>query len=95
VAKAYEAALSGAADIVVCLVPARTDTKWWHDYASKGEIRFLKGHVKFGDAKANAPFPSAVVVFRRNTDPRHSTVAGRKTNTSLGCKTCFEPFSAC
>ena len=49
---------------VVCLVPARTDTKWWHDYAMKGEITFVKGRLKFGDAKNSAPFPSAVVVFR-------------------------------
>lgn len=49
---------------VVCLVPARTDTNWWHEYAMKGEITFIKGRLKFGDAKNSAPFPSAVVVFR-------------------------------
>ena len=57
--KAYE---SGAT--VVCLVPSRTDTKWWHDYAMKGEITFIKGRLKFGSALNSAPFPSAVVVFR-------------------------------
>lgn len=61
-AKAYSAAQRGAT--VVCLVPSRTDTKWWHQYAMKGEIRFLRGRLKFGDAEANAPFPSVVVVFR-------------------------------
>jgi len=61
-AKAYRSALSGAT--VVCLVPARTDTVWWHDYAAKGEVRFVKGRLKFGDAKNSAPFPSAVIVFR-------------------------------
>jgi phage N-6-adenine-methyltransferase len=60
--KAYESALQGV--LVVCLVPSRTDTAWWHDYAMKGEIQFLKGRLKFGDAKYNAPFPSAVVIFR-------------------------------
>jgi phage N-6-adenine-methyltransferase len=50
---------------VVCLVPARTDTKWWHDYAMKGEITFIKGRLKFGDAKNSAPFPSALIVFRQ------------------------------
>ena len=60
--KAFESSLYGAT--VVCLVPARTDTNWWHDYAMKGEIRLLKGRLKFGDAKNSAPFPSAVVVFR-------------------------------
>jgi len=52
---------------VVCLVPARTDTKWWHDYAMKGEITFIKGRLKFGSAVNSAPFPSAVVVFRGTT----------------------------
>lgn len=55
------------ADLVVCLLPARTDTKWWHDYVipCASEIRFLRGRLKFGGAKNSAPFPSAVVVFRR------------------------------
>lgn len=38
--KAYESAQAGA--LVVCLVPARTDTVWWHDYAIKGQIRFIR-----------------------------------------------------
>ena len=59
--KAYESSLNGAT--VVCLVPARTDTKWWHDYAMKGEIRLVKGRLKFGDSQNSAPFPSAVIVF--------------------------------
>ena len=61
-AKAYLESLFGA--LVVCLVPVRTDTAWWHDYAMFGEIRFLRGRLRFGDAKTNAPFPSAVVVFK-------------------------------
>lgn len=60
--KAYESSLQGAT--VVCLVPSRTDTRWWHDYAVKGEIRFIKGRLKFGDSRNSAPFPSAVVIFR-------------------------------
>lgn len=64
--KAYESSLTGA--VVVCLVPARTDTKWWHDYAMKGDIEFIKGRLKFGDAKNNAPFPSAVVIFGCKTN---------------------------
>ncbi len=62
VQKAYESALEGAT--VVCLLPARTDTAWWHDYCMKGEIRFVRGRLKFGNATENAPFPSAVVIFR-------------------------------
>lgn len=59
--KAYESSLEGAT--VVCLVPSRTDTKWWHDYAMKGEVSFIKGRVKFVGAEHVAPFPSAIVVF--------------------------------
>ncbi len=60
--KADESSLNGST--VVCLVPARTDTAWWHEYSLKGEIRFMRGRLKFGGASTNAPFPSAVVVFR-------------------------------
>ena len=63
VAKAYaESRLHGST--IVCLLPSRTDTKWWHDYCVKGEITFIKGRLKFGDAKNSAPFPSAIVIFR-------------------------------
>ena len=51
--------------LVVCLVPARTDTRWWHEYVIGGgaEVRFVKGRLKFGNATNSAPFPSAVVIF--------------------------------
>ena len=49
--------------LVVCLVPARTDTAWWHDYSMKGKVRFIRGRLKFGGSKNSAPFPSAVVIF--------------------------------
>lgn len=62
--KAYDESLKGA--LVVCLVPSRTDTRWWHDYAMKGEIRFIKGRLKFGKSKNSAPFPSAVVIFKKS-----------------------------
>lgn len=61
VRKAYESAQRGAT--VVCLLPSRTDTAWWHDYCMKGKITFLRGRLKFGQAKNSAPFPSAIVVF--------------------------------
>ena len=51
----------------VMLIPARTDTKWFHDYIYNKpnvEIRFIKGRLKFGDSKNSAPFPSMVVIFR-------------------------------
>lgn len=60
--KAYASAQSGAT--VVCLVPARTDAGWWHDYAMRGEVRFVRGRLKFNGLNCNAPFPSAVVIFR-------------------------------
>lgn len=64
--KAYEESLLGA--IVVCLVPARTDTAWWHDYVMKAwphDIRLLRGRLKFGDSKNAAPFPSAIIIFKK------------------------------
>lgn len=48
---------------VVCLLPARTDTRWFHNYCVKGEIWFIRGRLKFGGAKTGAPFPSMVVIF--------------------------------
>ena len=64
--KAYESGLGGAT--VVCLVPSRTDTRWWHDYAMKGRIEFIRGRLKFGSAKNSAPFPSALVVFSQKEE---------------------------
>jgi len=61
--KAWQSSRAGA--LVVCLVPARTDTAWWHEYVAKAhEVRFVRGRLRFGNAKHAAPFPSAVVVFR-------------------------------
>lgn len=52
---------------VVMLIPARTDTIYFHEYIyHKAEIRFIKGRLKFGDAKNAAPFPSMVVIFGRD-----------------------------
>jgi site-specific DNA-methyltransferase (adenine-specific) len=62
-AKAHGAAMHEGAT-VVCLVPSRTDTAWWHRFSMKHEIRFLRGRLKFGDGKNSAPFPSAIIVMR-------------------------------
>jgi phage N-6-adenine-methyltransferase len=63
VRKAYEASQTGAT--VVCLLPARTDTRWWHTYVLPfAEIRYLQGRLKFGGGANGAPFPSAVAIFR-------------------------------
>lgn len=63
VEKAARSAAEGAT--VVMLLPARTDTRWFHKYIyQKAEIRFVSGRLKFGGSKSNAPFPSMVCVFR-------------------------------
>lgn len=60
--KAFNESKKGA--LVVCLIPARTDTKWWHEFAMKSaEIRFIEGRLCFGNGKQSAPFPSCVVIF--------------------------------
>jgi site-specific DNA-methyltransferase (adenine-specific) len=76
--KAYRESLDGAT--VVCLIPSRTDTAWWHDYAVKGQILFLRGRVKFvrNGKAAPAPFPSAIVAFGSNA------AALRKALSALG-----------
>ena len=67
VEKAYHAGRTGRAT-VVCLLPARTDTRWFQDYCLKSnDLRFIRGRLKFGGVKNSAPFPSAVVVFSRKT----------------------------
>ena len=63
--KAYEESLTGT--VVVCLVPARTETMWWHEYCLKGEIRFVRGRIHFTDANGNSGRPrfgNAIVIFR-------------------------------
>jgi phage N-6-adenine-methyltransferase len=65
VRKAYESSLE-TGTVVVCLLPARTDTKWWQDYviAHAESIRFIRGRLRFS-GRGPAPFPSALVVFGR------------------------------
>ena len=63
VKKAFLESLNGST--VVCLLPARTATRWFHDYIyNRAEVRFIKGRLKFGEAIYNAPFPNMVVIFR-------------------------------
>ena len=49
---------------VVCLVPARTHTKWFHAYCSQAEVRFLRGRLRFDNADHEAPFAQLVIIFR-------------------------------
>ena len=63
VEKAYYENKKGT--LIVMLLPARTDTKWFHNYIYKQhEIRFLKGRLKFNDGKQGAPFPSMLVIMK-------------------------------
>jgi len=64
--KAIEERAKGA--LVVMLLPARTDTKWFHRCRDEGEIVFLRGRLRFGGATNSAPFPSMVVTFRPTPD---------------------------
>jgi phage N-6-adenine-methyltransferase len=67
VKKAWDTAMSG--NTVVCLLPARVDTAWWWDYCRYGEVRFLRGRLRFGGGENSAPFPSAIVIFRPQVEP--------------------------
>lgn len=74
VKKCLEEVVFFGCELAVMLIPARTDTKWFHQYIYRErsercdfvdiEIRFIKGRLKFGDSKNSAPFPSMVVIFR-------------------------------
>jgi phage N-6-adenine-methyltransferase len=66
--KAYTESTKGCT--VVCLVHARTDTKWFQDFVLPyaAEIRFIRGRVKFGDGKQSSPFPSCLVIYKSPLD---------------------------
>jgi len=88
VQKGYFESKHGA--LVVMLVPARTDTKWWHEYVMRGEIRFIRGRVQFINPLAttkkktcSAPFPSAIVIFR---DKAKKTVTSYQLRSDLDMK---------
>ena len=74
IARGLSASQEGAT--VVMLLPSRTDTRWWHDYCMKGEIRFIRGRLKFGNATNAAPFPSAIVIFRPAEADRRAREGG-------------------
>jgi phage N-6-adenine-methyltransferase len=72
VRKCFEASQRGA--LVVLLVPARTDTRWFHNWVrGKADVEFIRGRLRFGDAKTGAPFPSMLAVYdlslRNDTRP--------------------------
>lgn len=64
--KALNETRTGFANVAVCLVPARTDARWFQDNAAHAsEIRLIRGRIAFGNQNVNAPFPCALIVFRR------------------------------
>lgn len=68
IGKWIKKAFDSCSATIVMLIPARTDTKWFHEYIYKKnnvEIRFLKGRLKFGNSKNSAPFPSMIVIFKK------------------------------
>lgn len=74
--KAHDEAKNNKGTTVVCLIPSRTDTKYWHDYCMQAhELYFVRGRLKFGNSNSSgqknnsAPFPSAVVVFKSGYTP--------------------------
>jgi phage N-6-adenine-methyltransferase len=92
IAKAYCSKVIGVT--TVCLVPARTDTKWWsifwdHDLHEmrdlRDEVRFVKGRIRFEGAPASAPFPSAVIVLRGVTRGTWCSTCGTKVYASAPC----------
>ncbi len=68
VRKAFLESQNGAK--VVCLLPARTNTNWWHDFCMKGEIRFIRGRPKFKGAEMGLPQPLAIVIFSKTNSPQ-------------------------
>lgn len=63
--KAYQESRNGAT--IVCLVQARTNTNWWHDYCLRGEVRFIRGRPKFKGCKHGLPQPLAIIIFQGMT----------------------------
>ena len=68
--KAFTESQRGA--LVVCLIPSRTDTKWWHDWVMRSsEVRLISGRINFSYSKNSAPFPSCIVIYYPELDNPH------------------------
>jgi len=76
------------ATVAVFLLPARTDTKWFHHIVlpNAQEIRFIEGRLRFGEAKNSAPFPSLLAIFRHGQDSG-SRPARKRNDQSVICLT--------
>lgn len=90
VKKCADEAEQGA--LVVMLIPARTDTKYFHEYIyQKHEMRFIKGRLYFGDGSGRAPFPSMVVVMKA----QHETEAEKFKRRLAEVKNILEEVARC
>ena len=63
IAKARAEVEHGNARVVIALIPARTDTSYWHQHRTQADVYFLKGRLRFGDNSQSAPFPSALAIW--------------------------------
>jgi phage N-6-adenine-methyltransferase len=89
--KCFEASQRGAT--VVLLVPARTDTKWYHDWVQgKGTVTFIRGRLRFGSTKGSAPFPSMICVYTPSRAPMTCARCGNGFVSRSDARTCS---SAC
>ena len=82
VMKAYQESMKNSST-VVCLLPARTNTMWWHEYCMKGEVRFIKGRPKFEGCIHGLPQPLAIVVFGNGYEPNYSNVEFESASKSV------------
>ena len=72
------------AEQVVCLLPARTDTAWWHEYVERHahHISFIRGRITFAGARHAAPFPSVLVIFKKETPCNDGSFVERYRHTA-------------
>lgn len=64
VRKASEEITKDYCDFIVMLLPARTDTLWFHSYVyGKARVEFVKGRIRFGNSNMSAPFPSMLAIY--------------------------------
>ena len=83
VEKAYETNKEHG-NLIVMLLPARTDTRWFHNFIyKKAEIEFIKGRLKFGNSKDSAPFPSMIVIFEEGKGDAQSEETDNNTRQEL------------
>ncbi len=87
--KCFEASQGGA--LVVLLVPARTCTRWFHDWVQgKAEVKFIRGRLRFGEADAGAPFPSMLATYTPNRPAQICAACGSGFIARSDAQTCSD-----